>query len=253
MAGVGPAAFASREVVFDGTNADSRFPDQHVVNGLSRLYDGAFSGPVERTVATPMSHNPWPAILLFGAPGVGKGTNGRVLGSILGFHHLSSGEIFRALDAESPEGREAAACSSRGELVPDDLTIRIFDAVLSEMIARGEYHPEDDVLVLDGIPRTVRQAEMLSDSVDVLAVVSFQFADEDVMVERIRRRAVLENRADDADEETIRRRFEIYRRETEPVLRCYGETRVHAINAEGSPMRVARDLLDALIPAIENR
>ena len=193
------------------------------------------------------------AVLLFGAPGVGKGTQGRVLDSILGFRHLSSGDIFRALDEDSPEGREAAEYSNHGELVPDELAIRIFEAVLQGMIAQGAYVPANEVLVLDGIPRTVRQAEILSKSVDVLAVVSFHYSDEDAIVERIQRRARQQNRPDDADDATIRHRFEVYHRETEPVLQFFPVERVHTINADGAPLRVTRDLLNALIPAIENR
>ncbi|MFQ5731629.1 MAG: adenylate kinase family protein [Planctomycetaceae bacterium] len=200
-----------------------------------------------------MTDTRYPAILLFGAPGVGKGTQGRVLDAVLGFHHVSSGDIFRALHPESPEGREAAEYSTRGELVPDELTIRIFNAVVPEMISRGEYSPDAGILVLDGIPRTVRQAEILDDTVDVLAVLHLDFSDENVMIERMKRRAEQQNRPDDADETTIRRRFEVYRRETEPVLAHFPSSRVHRINAGASPLRVARDLLDALVPVVEDR
>lgn len=194
-----------------------------------------------------------PAILLFGAPGVGKGTQGKVLDAVPGFRHVASGDIFRALDPDSPEGREAETYSMRGKLVPDELTIRIFNAVLSQKIAGGEYQPDSEILLLDGIPRTVEQAQALDDTVDVLAVVAFDYADEDVMVKRIQLRAEQQNRPDDADEATIRHRFEVYRRETEPVLAHFPASRVHRINADASPLRVARDLLDALVRVVENR
>ena len=68
-------------------------------------------------------------ILLFGAPGAGKGTQGKILGRIPGFFHLSSGDMFRALDPNSDLGQRVTSYSSKGELVPDDLTITGFDGV----------------------------------------------------------------------------------------------------------------------------
>ena len=197
-----------------------------------------------------MRDNRIPAIVLFGAPGVGKGTQGAVLNAIPGFLHVSSGDIFRALDPDSPEGREVAQYAPQGKLVPDELTIRVFNAVLKEMIRRGEFDPDKEVLVLDGIPRTVTQAEILKQTIDVLAVVQFDFIDDNVIVERIKRRGERHNRPDDADEATIRHRFEVYRRETEPLLQCFPAERVHRVDADATPVEVARNVLDALIPAI---
>lgn len=192
-----------------------------------------------------------PAIILFGAPGVGKGTQGAILNAIPGFHHVSSGDIFRALDPDSPEGREVAQYAPQGKLVPDELTIRVFNAVLKEMIRCGKFRPDKEVLVLDGIPRTVPQAEFLKQTIDVLAVVLFDFINDDVIIERIKRRGERHNRPDDADEATIRRRFEVYRRETQPVLQSFPPERVHRIDADAAPVEVARNLLDALLPAIK--
>jgi adenylate kinase len=197
-----------------------------------------------------MTAKRFPAIILFGAPGVGKGTQGAMLNAIPGFRHVSSGDVFRALDPESPEGREVAQYAPQGKLVPDELTIRVFNAVLKEMIARGAFRPDEEILVLDGIPRTVPQAEILKQTTEVLAVVHFDFINDDVIMERIKRRGERHNRPDDADEATVRHRFEVYRRETEPVLQCFPGERVHRIDADAAPVEVARNLLDALIPAI---
>jgi adenylate kinase len=192
-----------------------------------------------------------PAIILFGAPGVGKGTQGAILNAVPGFRHISSGDIFRALDPDTPEGREVAQYAPQGKLVPDELTIRVFNTVLKNMIRRGEFRPEEEMLVLDGIPRTVPQAEILKQSTDVLAVVHLGYINDDVAIERIKRRGKRHNRPDDADEATIRHRFEVYRQETEPVLECFPPERVHRIDADTTPVEVARNLLDALIPAIK--
>ena len=97
-------------------------------------------------------------LLLFGAPGVGKGTQGKMLGSIPGFYHLSSGDIFRALDANSELGRIFHDFSSRGELVPDDVTIAICTAYISKLTTENGYDSGASFLILDGIPRNVNQA-----------------------------------------------------------------------------------------------
>ena len=186
-----------------------------------------------------------PAILLFGAPGVGKGTQGRILNSIPGLRHVSSGEILRGIDPQSPEGREIATFADRGELVPDDVTIRAFRSVIEQSIDGGQFQPDEELLLLDGIPRTRNQAEILSQTFQVMAVILFAFDDENVVVDRLKSRALKENRVDDANEETIRHRFEIYRRQTEPILAFYAPETVHRIDAQGTPVEVLRDVLDA--------
>ncbi|HUG93183.1 MAG TPA: nucleoside monophosphate kinase [Planctomycetaceae bacterium] len=190
----------------------------------------------------------YPALLLFGAPGVGKGTQGAILGHIPGFFHLSMGDIFRALDPDSSEGKQARRHFLRGELVPDELTIRIWKRGLDQRIDSGAYHPEREILVLDGIPRNPNQSELLKDTIDVRVVVHLAASDEELMIRRIRGRALAENRPDDADEAVIRRRFEVYHAETEPVLRYYPPEQVATVDALGTPVEVLRRLLDVIIP-----
>ena len=74
------------------------------------------------------------ALLLFGAPGSGKGTQGRLLGATPGFFHCACGDVFRALDVQSPLGREFMDYSTRGELVPDELTVRLADRDLAKSV-----------------------------------------------------------------------------------------------------------------------
>lgn len=195
-----------------------------------------------------MNDQRFPTILLFGAPGAGKGTQGAILGNVPGFFHLACGDVFRSLNIKSPEGREIYRFSSRGELVPDELTINIWKKALHGHIAVSSYRPPDEFLVLDGIPRNPRQAEIVSDTINVLHIIHLICPDEEAMIDRIKRRAIRENRADDANESVIRHRFEVYRQETEPVLECYPKEIVSRIDAFGTPAEVLRKILDHVIP-----
>ena len=100
-------------------------------------------------------------VLLFGAPGVGKGTQGKLLGRIPGFVHMASGDIFRSLDKSSELGRKFLQYSTQGLLVPDDVTIEVWKDHVGRQVAEGTYRPDRDLLVLDGIPRSVEQCRSL--------------------------------------------------------------------------------------------
>lgn len=178
-------------------------------------------------------------VLLFGAPGVGKGTQGQRLGKLPHFVHLSTGDMFRSLDKNGPVGKEVRTFSERGLLVPDELTIRIFRETLRELVASHKFDPARDTLVLDGIPRNVNQAGILDGDIKVVKIIHFVASDEDAMVARIKKRALIEGRKDDADEATIRKRFDIYRRETSPVLEFYPPELILEIDALGTPEEVA--------------
>src|SRR5277367_6683573 len=91
-------------------------------------------------------------VLLFGAPGTGKGTQGKILGTIPGFFHCSCGDVFRSIDIHSELGRIFYEYSSRGELVPDDVTIKMWAANINARAVIGVYKPAVDLLILDGIP-----------------------------------------------------------------------------------------------------
>jgi adenylate kinase len=194
----------------------------------------------------------YPTVLLFGAPGVGKGTQGAILGRVPGFHHLACGDVFRSLNMSSPEGREIYEYSSRGQLVPDELTIRIWKKSLLGHIAISQYKPPDEFLVLDGIPRNPHQVSMIADIINVQHVIHLVCADEAAMIDRIKRRAIRENRADDANEETIRTRYKVYQADSEPVISCYPAEIVTRIDAMRSPAEVLHAILGVLIP-IQNR
>jgi adenylate kinase len=186
------------------------------------------------------------AVLLFGAPGVGKGTQGQRLGRVPHFLHLSTGDMFRSLDNNSPLGREVRSYTERGVLVPDELTIRIFHDAVHRLIAAGKFDAARDTLVLDGIPRNVNQCRILDPEIRLVRVLHLVSSNEEEMVDRIKKRALLEGRKDDADESIIRRRFDVYRRETAPVLGYYPADRVLEIDALGTPDEVAAAIQEGL-------
>ncbi|MBT5366111.1 MAG: AAA family ATPase, partial [Phycisphaerae bacterium] len=107
--------------------------------------------------------NRYSSILLIGPPGVGKGTQGKLIGAIPGFFHLATGDMFRSLDKESEIGLEFTRYSSQGLLVPDFLTVRLWRQHVEQLIARELYAPTTDMLILDGIPRSQPQAETMRD------------------------------------------------------------------------------------------
>jgi adenylate kinase len=196
-----------------------------------------------------MPNSQYRAILLFGAPGVGKGTQGQRIGQLPHYRHLSTGDLFRSLERESPLGREVRSFSERGVLVPDELTIRIFRDAIERQIASTQFDSARDTLVLDGIPRNVNQARILDDLVRVVRIIYLLSSNEQVMVDRMKRRAEVEGRKDDADESIIRRRFDVYRRETQPVLEHYPSDLVIEIDALGTPDEVAAAIAKELTPA----
>lgn len=188
------------------------------------------------------------AVLLFGPPGVGKGTQGQILGNIPGFFHHSSGNVFRSLAIGSPEGKEVYRYISQGHLVPDELTMTIWRKSLEGQIGVSAYKPYEDLLILDGIPRNVKQAELLEAEVNVRRVVRLICSDEEQMVHRIKRRAIRENRVDDANEHVIRQRFKVYHDQSEPVLNYYAKDMVFQVDAMQSPAEVLHRVLEVLIP-----
>ncbi len=186
-------------------------------------------------------------ILLFGAPGAGKGTQGKILGTIPNLFHFACGDAFRKLRVNDPLAKTFIEYSSRGQLVPDEATIELWRNNIQTCTVDGTFDPVRDTLVLDGIPRSVRQAEMLKDTLDVRAVFHLTCKDIEKMVERLQRRALRENRLDDANLAVIKDRLEVYERETRPVLAFYGPQLVHMIDSSQTPIRVLRDIINIIV------
>ena len=181
--------------------------------------------------------------LLFGAPGCGKGTQGKILGTIPHFYHCACGDVFRSLTIDSKIGQVFIKHSSRGELVPDESTIDLWRQSIEGNTRIGRFHPDHDTLVLDGIPRNVHQAEMLKKTLDVVGIFYLRCADKQNLIKRLQRRALKENRLDDANLDVIRTRLKTYEKETKPVLQFYGRKLVHHIDADQSPVKVLSDIL----------
>lgn len=195
-----------------------------------------------------MNQQRYKTILLFGAPGTGKGTQGKILGAIPGFFHLSCGEVFRTLNPHSEIGKIFSEYSSRGELVPDDVTIRMWQQHIAAQEALSIFRPSEALLILDGIPRNTNQAALMDKHIEVLNVIHLTCDDEQQMFKRLRKRALRENRVDDAEESVIRRRWEVYSEETRPVLEHYPEPVVSKVNAVGTPAEVLLKILEILAP-----
>jgi len=181
--------------------------------------------------------------LLFGAPGAGKGTQGKILGTIPHFFHCACGDVFRSLKTDSEIGQIFLDYSSRGELVPDETTIDLWNEFIQSSTKTNRFRPATDTLVLDGIPRNAHQAEMLNETLDVKSIFYLRCTKKDSLIERLQRRALKENRLDDANIDVNKNRLETYHRETKPVLDFYGKKVVHRINADQSPAKVLFDIL----------
>src|SRR5882672_9220400 len=133
-------------------------------------------------------------ILLFGAPGAGKGTQGKILGTIPNFFHCACGDVFRSLKTDTPVGQKFLEFSGRGQLVPDEPTIDLWREFIHNSTRNGRFHPDRDTLVLDGIPRNPHQAEMLDDTLEVVTIFYLRCTEMDQLVNRLQRRALKENR-----------------------------------------------------------
>lgn len=193
-------------------------------------------------------------ILLFGAPGSGKGTQGAILGSIPGFVHVSTGELFRDLRVGTPLGRAFLEYSSRGALVPDDFTVQLWKEHVEGLVSLHRFDPAADILLLDGIPRTVAQARLLDQYVDVQRVYYLDCDDKEIMYMRLKRRALRENRLDDASDAVIQNRLYVYEAETAPLLSYYPPEKIRRIDTGRTPVEVLADILaDAktMIAAVE--
>lgn len=190
-------------------------------------------------------------ILLFGAPGAGKGTVGKALGAIPGFVHCACGDVFRTLDLSSPIGKVFVDYSSKGLLVPDDTTVALWKDSIDGLVATHRFVPERDLLVLDGIPRNDTQARILDGYIDVQRIFHLVCTDENLMIERLRRRALKENRLDDASDEVIRRRWRVYEEESRPVLAHYPPEIIERIDAMRSPVAVLHDILGHILATTE--
>jgi adenylate kinase len=210
-------------------------------------------------------------LLLFGAPGVGKGTQAKLLSSKFNIPHISTGDILRqAVKDETDLGKKAQVIMNRGDLVPDDIMIGIIKYRLSKSDCKTGF-------ILDGFPRTTNQAVELDMLLDEMKINDIKliniYADEEEIVKRLNSRrackecghifTLAQNKnsdicpdcnaknsfylRDDDKEEVIRKRMKIFRETTEPVLKYYEKQgKVISINGLGSVDEVNAELLRTL-------
>ena len=181
--------------------------------------------------------------LLFGAPGSGKGTQGRTLGSIPRFYHCPCGDVFRSMDTRTRVGQAFLEYSSKGQLVPDDITVQLWKVAIDAAVEAHKFKPDIDALVLDGIPRNVAQAKIMDELIDVKKVFHLSCPDREALFTRLKKRALKDNRLDDANEEVIKRRLALYETESKPVLGYYGPERITCIDASEPPAKFLLQIL----------
>jgi adenylate kinase len=183
------------------------------------------------------------SILIFGPPGSGKGTMGRFLSAAGNHVHLSSGDIFRGLSPDSPAGQLFHSYASKGHLVPDNVTLKIWHNYVLGLIATNKYFPTQQFLLLDGIPRTLEQAKLLDEYIDPKGVIVLKIDNKQKLVDRMKRRALIEGRHDDADEKVLMTRFKVYEETTHALLDHYPHDKIVTINADQKPLDVLKDIL----------
>lgn len=190
--------------------------------------------------------------ILFGPPGGGKGTQAAHITERFGLPHVSTGEMLRNEAAKgTPLGNEVAPIMAAGNLVPDELIVRVIESRFAEADAAHG-------VLLDGFPRTVPQAQALDEMlhragkhVDLVLCLDVP---EPVLIERLLGRARDEGRADD-NLDTIQTRLDVYKRDTAPVLDYYRSTRAHVVAVDGDAdlAEVTRRIYDALDRFIGSR
>ncbi len=169
------------------------------------------------------------AILVVGPPGAGKGTQAKLIAKKFGYKHISTGEILRGLDKNTALGKKVFSLINKGNFVPAKTTVNI---VLNYIKSNKK------ILVLDGFPRTITQAKLIKNKIEIIKVIAFTGRNS-VLKERLMERG--QGRTDDTNE-VINHRFEVYKRETEPLLKHYGSQIVHKINAEPSITDIFREV-----------
>lgn len=184
-------------------------------------------------------------IVLFGPPGAGKGTQADILKDEYNLIHLSTGDIFRYnMKNNTPLGKEAKAYIEKGQLVPDKVTVEMLkDEVNRQKEANG--------FIFDGFPRTQTQAIALDEFLEnknekIDGMIALEVSDE-VLVQRLLERGKTSGRADDANEEVIRKRINVYHKET-AVLKNYYEkqSKYYGVNGEGSIKEITERLSNVI-------
>jgi adenylate kinase len=158
-------------------------------------------------------------LIIFGPPGAGKGTQAKKIAEKYSLVHLSTGDIFRSnIKQETELGKLAKSYIDDGNLVPDDVTIKMLESEVNK-------NPNAKGFIFDGFPRTANQAIALDSflenkSQEITLMLALKVGDEELH-KRLKKRAQDSGRSDDTDSDIIKNRIEVYKRETEPVAEHY--------------------------------
>jgi adenylate kinase len=185
-------------------------------------------------------------VLLLGPQGSGKGTQAKLISKTFGIPQISTGDMARELrELDNPLGREVREIYDRGELLSDELIVRM----IRDRLTRGDTIPG---FILDGFPRNLAQAEALDELLtelgrDLDVVFELQVPDRAVLLERMLNRATEEQRSDDTPE-AIERRLEVYDRETAPLVDYYRAKQANVVGIHaGQPVHdVFAEIREAL-------
>lgn len=188
--------------------------------------------------------------ILFGPPGSGKGTQSDKIVDRFGLIHLSTGNLLRQeIHDKTPLGMEAKNIMDKGQLVPDEVVIGMIETCFKR-------HPEAKGFLFDGFPRTIAQAEALDKLLSlkktgINKVLALEVS-EDELVKRLLNRGQTSGRSDDTNETVIRRRFNVYKDETEPVAGYYEAAgKLQRIAGEGSVDDIFEKLSDSIKAEVE--
>lgn len=180
-------------------------------------------------------------IVLFGKPGAGKGTQAEFLKEQYNLVHISTGDVFRYnLKNDTELGKQARVFMDRGDLVPDELTIKMLQDEV-------EKNPQATGFLFDGFPRTIAQAEALdkflvSKGWNVTATVALE-ANDEILIQRLLERGKTSGRADDQDENKIRNRYDEYNEKTAPLIDYYSQKGLfYSVDGIGTIEEVTRRL-----------
>ena len=199
-------------------------------------------------------------IVLLGAPGAGKGTQADLLKNKYGLVHISTGDIFREnLKSNTPLGLQAKVFMDKGELVPDEIVMNMVGDKLNSL-------GENQGFMLDGFPRTVKQAEFLQGKAKLDAVILFNVPDEEI-VKRLTARRMCKSCGsitnsshdkcpkcqgelfvrDDDHEDVIKSRLKTFHEQTEPLIDFYRDKKILIeVNATGTPEKIFENVCNLL-------
>ena len=148
--------------------------------------------------------------------------------------------------------RHFSNISSKGQLVPDEITVELWRVSIQLCVDSHQFKPDIDYLVLDGIPRNLCQADLMDPFIDVRKVFHLSCPDRNKIVARLKKRAIKDNRLDDANEEVIRQRLDTYQRESKPLLDHYGDSLIVNIDATEPPIVVLNTIVSHIADGRKN-